>query len=516
MQSINLASKFLLIFGLAIISPFASAQNLATDPLVRQMTDRANWEPGGRYFGFSDRGVVTQRSGQINTTITSAIRMGNLSIQSAVISGHIGYVNSFSGHGWEQHAPFDNVASQTDSVTNQRADGSSTSVSLGWIGTENHPANGYDGPQGGGYPAPAGARDIYNYSISGSAFGTYLLSSTETQALDTAPNSNRQQNYPENWYDYASGSGINECLGSIACLPRSSSYQTDSAGSWWSAFVGDVREEYGNRPLWQNVLSPVGGLGNVAAQYNFSNQYQSYLSRDDYYNRAMTDAEASGNNLAYYYYLTGSGLNTGGMYVDAFANGVFATASEMISPIFWAGEIKSIGNGLQNIGKGGVELAADLRNYYKSLGAVTEIADASKSLTPTVIRQTEATAGTLGDAAFAQVASKPGKDFSQVGQEIYSQLAGRPINTVEDLTNALKEGVIKPSQVPLDYVIIDGQKVISNTRTSTALSNAGIPKTEWYGVNKTGQTAYEGKTFDNLVQDQLNNNYGGSAQNARK
>jgi hypothetical protein len=31
---------------------------------------------------------------------------------------------------------------------------------------------------------------------------------------------------------------------------------------------------------------------------------------------------------------------------------------------------------------------------------------------------------------------------------------------------------------------------IANTRTTTALTNAGIPKSQWYGVNKTGQTAY--------------------------
>ncbi|UEL25738.1 hypothetical protein K6106_10350 [Pseudomonas fluorescens] len=124
--------------------------------------------------------------------------------------------------------------------------------------------------------------------------------------------------------------------------------------------------------------------------------------------------------------------------------------------------------------------------------------------------------GVLDDGVFAQVLAKSTKAFSEEGQSIYSQAAGRPISTVADLTAALKEGVIKPSQVPLDYVLIDGKEVIANTRSSTALINAGIPKGEWYGVNKTGVNAYGEVTFDDLVKNQLNKNYSGSVQNARR
>ncbi|SCX72437.1 filamentous hemagglutinin, partial [Pseudomonas sp. NFACC32-1] len=124
--------------------------------------------------------------------------------------------------------------------------------------------------------------------------------------------------------------------------------------------------------------------------------------------------------------------------------------------------------------------------------------------------------GVLDDGAFAQVLAKSTKEFSDEGKVIYSQAAGRPINTVSDLTEALKQGIIKPSQVPLDYVLIDGQKVIANTRSSTALINAGVPKSQWYGVDRTGVYAYGDVTFDKLVQDQLNKNYGGSVQNARR
>ncbi|MBI6772895.1 DUF6861 domain-containing protein [Pseudomonas syringae] len=124
--------------------------------------------------------------------------------------------------------------------------------------------------------------------------------------------------------------------------------------------------------------------------------------------------------------------------------------------------------------------------------------------------------GVLENSVFAQKISKPTKTFSKVGQNLYSRAAGHPIDTVADLTSALEKGTIKPSQVPLDYVIIDGQNVIANTRSSTALINAGIPKSQWYGANKTGVTAYDQITFDDLVRDQLRKNYGGSVLNARK
>lgn len=64
------------------------------------------------------------------------------------------------------------------------------------------------------------------------------------------------------------------------------------------------------------------------------------------------------------------------------------------------------------------------------------------------------------------------------GKAIYSQLAGRPIINVCDLTQALREGGVTPSQMPIDYVPLDGQKVIANTRSSTALLDAEIPKSQ--------------------------------------
>lgn len=85
-----------------------------------------------------------------------------------------------------------------------------------------------------------------------------------------------------------------------------------------------------------------------------------------------------------------------------------------------------------------------------------------------------------------------------------------------DLVDALKQGVVRPNQVPIDYVLIDGKKVIASTRSSTALIEAGIPKSQWYGTSKAGVTAYDNLTFDDSVKRQLKNNYGGSVDKARK
>ncbi|HEY4784835.1 MAG TPA: RHS repeat-associated core domain-containing protein, partial [Bacteroidales bacterium] len=117
-------------------------------------------------------------------------------------------------------------------------------------------------------------------------------------------------------------------------------------------------------------------------------------------------------------------------------------------------------------------------------------------------------AGVLKDANFAQNTINKGRVFSTEGQKIYTEMAGTPIKTVDDLVNALKNGSVSANQLKLDYVVIDGQKVILNTRTSVALSEAGIPKSKWVGVDQTGVEVpgMAGTTFDDLAKAQIKNN----------
>lgn len=114
--------------------------------------------------------------------------------------------------------------------------------------------------------------------------------------------------------------------------------------------------------------------------------------------------------------------------------------------------------------------------------------------------------GVLTNANFAQNKIKADRSFSPEGQAIYSELAGRPIKTVDDLANAITVGSIKPSQIVVDYVDLNGVRLILNTRTSTALEQAGVPRSQWFGQNRTGVEAYAGTTFDQLAADQLRRN----------
>lgn len=63
------------------------------------------------------------------------------------------------------------------------------------------------------------------------------------------------------------------------------------------------------------------------------------------------------------------------------------------------------------------------------------------------------------------------------------------------------DGTLNPSQIKIDYIVRDGNKLIMNTRSAQALTRAGIPRSAWSGVNRTGQALYE-----NLLSGQLTRN----------
>ncbi|EMU0627749.1 MafB family polymorphic toxin, partial [Neisseria gonorrhoeae] len=71
-------------------------------------------------------------------------------------------------------SPFDNHDSKSTSDFSGSVDGGFTVYQLHRTGSEIHPEDGYDGPQGGGYPEPQGARDIYSYHIKGTSTKTKI------------------------------------------------------------------------------------------------------------------------------------------------------------------------------------------------------------------------------------------------------------------------------------------------------------------------------------------------------
>lgn len=99
--------------------------------------------------------------------------------------------------------------------------------------------------------------------------------------------------------------------------------------------------------------------------------------------------------------------------------------------------------------------------------------------------------GVLEGANFAQKTFNP--MFSKDGV-----FAGK---SVDDVASALRSGVMKPSEVPIDYIVRDGNKLILNTRSAQALEAAGIHRSQWNAVNRTGQEMYE-----NMLSGQLQRN----------
>jgi RHS repeat-associated protein len=73
--------------------------------------------------------------------------------------------------------------------------------------------------------------------------------------------------------------------------------------------------------------------------------------------------------------------------------------------------------------------------------------------------------------------------------------------TIDNVSGALRNGALSPADLPIDVVVRNGQTFILNTRSSVALTRAGIPRNEWNTMNRTGMSLYE-----NLLSGQLRRN----------
>lgn len=169
----KLLNKFSLVLAACIATAGlyvpAVASGLANDPFIRQTTDHRNFEPGGKFHLFGSRGSVADRTGRITVTPIYTQRWGNLETEYGRIQGKIGYKTHFSNHPHTEHGPFTNSSSRSASDSKGNIGINLSTYNLNWRGTEVHPADAYDGEQGGGYPAPTGARDEYSYTIKGTA-----------------------------------------------------------------------------------------------------------------------------------------------------------------------------------------------------------------------------------------------------------------------------------------------------------------------------------------------------------
>jgi hypothetical protein len=107
----------------------------------------------------------------------------------------------------------------------------------------------------------------------------------------------------------------------------------------------------------------------------------------------------------------------------------------------------------------------------------------------------------LENANYAQTTYR--NTFSIDGAGIYTNLAGKPINTIDDLAIAIKNNVVKVEDIPVEYIVRDGKTLILNTRTSQALEKAEIPRSQWKAVDKTGDIEAEIRLNTQLQRNNL-------------
>ncbi|MBP3194478.1 MAG: MafB family polymorphic toxin [Cardiobacteriaceae bacterium] len=150
----------------AIVKVFLISILLSVNCFADDFRYPESYMPGGEYrlFG-SGRGAVSNLTGEYHETGNFAVNAGNIAINNSSYKGHYEYQQDFSGHGHEVHAPFSSSNSKIGLSKKGRPEDGLKISAVYVTGTEVHPADGYDGPQGGGYPEPTGARDEYSYSF---------------------------------------------------------------------------------------------------------------------------------------------------------------------------------------------------------------------------------------------------------------------------------------------------------------------------------------------------------------
>ncbi|WP_344114303.1 hypothetical protein, partial [Nocardioides humi] len=74
---------------------------------------------------------------------------------------------------------------------------------------------------------------------------------------------------------------------------------------------------------------------------------------------------------------------------------------------------------------------------------------------------------------------------------------------IDDVAGALRSGALSPKDVPIDVIARGGNSLILNTRSSQALIRAGIPRSSWNVIDRTGQAAYEARLTGQLTRNGL-------------
>ena len=261
------ASFGLILTALLTAVPQAAAQPLGADPTIRKLGNTKSYEPGGAYHLFGGaRGSVKKRSGSIGITSRSTVRAGNIETEHIGFGGHYGYETHFHGHGWHAHGPFHNTAIRN-------GNGKGASAGNGYGATHYvysisarlvHPADGYDGEQGGGFPEPAGARDIYSYAVSGNASRSRIIQPEKACRNGSVCPFSEKSPAKENYQDWRQTNGKSESGNAVADAVR-------------NAYAGNnPSAPYGNVPTSPDLAEVTRGITQVR---KFQEEYDVFGGR---------------------------------------------------------------------------------------------------------------------------------------------------------------------------------------------------------------------------------------------
>ena len=249
------------------------------------------------------------------------------------------------------------------------------------------------------------------------------------------------------------------------------------------------------------VQTDPNGLLYMRARY-----YNPYLCRF-----ISADPSGFGGGLNHYAYADGNPVSL----IDPFGLGAIGGSSFSS----WLNQTySSIGNALMgpvNYGNGGItfnpaDSAGGIINYSSIIAQETTRMDVGRIVALTAVSMipvgrvgdaiiggersvVAAGGGVLADANYAQRTFS--QSFSSGGT-----FAGQ---TVGDMAAALRSGVINPANVPIQYIVQDGNTLMLNTRSAQALEQAGIPRVLWNAVDMTGDAAAQARLAAQLQRNGL-------------
>ncbi|HEY8749540.1 MAG TPA: hypothetical protein VIM11_16270 [Tepidisphaeraceae bacterium] len=170
----------------------------------------------------------------------------------------------------------------------------------------------------------------------------------------------------------------------------------------------------------------------------------------------------------------GAGGVAGAIYGGATGYATSGTLRGAIEGAEQLGALGFLGGGLAGAGN---SLFGAVRNSYIGTTIATERAAA------------------LENANYAQKSFS--KAFSTDPEALF------PGKTIDDVAGAIRSGQLAPKDVPVQYIVREGNSLILNTRSAQALEQAGIPRSQWNAVNMTGDAGAEARLTGQLQRNGL-------------